>query len=383
MSNSKIYPPRGWNILEVNLKEVAGSLTGLSKDINSLYKLLNIEDKKRDIIDLEKESLQADFWNNSGRAQEIMRRLDRLKRDVNAWEELQVAHHNLSDILNMSRDEKDETFIEDIQIGIEKIRHGVEELKFRLRFSDPMDIKNAIIVLHSGAGGTEACDWTEMLLRMYRRWSEKHNFTTDILDILPGEEAGIKSVTLLIKGDYVYGYLKSEIGIHRLVRISPFDANKRRHTSFASCDVIPEVEDDINVVVEDKDIRIDTFRASGHGGQHVNKTDSAVRITHIPTGIVVQSQSERSQHKNKAIALKLLRSRLYELEMEKKRKEAEKHYNEKGEIAWGNQIRSYVFCPYTKAKDHRTNVEVGNIQAVMDGDIDIFIHAYLEKMSQE
>lgn len=245
------------------------------------------------------------------------------------------------------------------------------------KLSGEHDKANAIVSLHAGAGGTEACDWTEMLLRMYRRWAENRGYETQILDILPGEEAGIKSVIFMVRGDYSYGYLKSEIGVHRLVRISPFDANKRRHTSFASCDVIPEIEDDIKIDLKESDLRIDTFRAGGHGGQHVNKTDSAVRLTHLPTGIVVACQVERSQHKNKALAMKLLKAKLYELEQEKKRAALEKHYDDKGDIAWGNQIRSYVFMPYQLVKDLRTGTELGDVHAVMDGKIDPFIQDYL------
>ncbi len=234
------------------------------------------------------------------------------------------------------------------------------------------------MTLHAGAGGTEACDWCEMLLRMYLRWTDKKGYPTIITDLSPGEEAGIKSVTFLVKGEYAYGYLKSEIGVHRLVRISPFDVNKRRHTSFASCDVLPEIEDTIKIEIKDEDLRIDTFRASGHGGQHLQKTDSAVRITHLPTGIVVQCQNERSQYKNKITALKVLKAKLSELEKEKQRLALEKHYDEKGEIAWGSQIRSYIFMPYQMVKDHRTGMETGNINAVMDGELDQFIESYLD-----
>lgn len=267
---------------------------------------------------------------------------------------------------------------QEIAQKIEILENDIRKLDFRVKFIHPEDKNNAIVTLHAGAGGTEACDWCEMLLRMYRRWAEKKGYKTMITDILPGEEAGIKSVTFLVQGDYAYGYLKSEIGVHRLVRISPFDANKRRHTSFASCDVIPEIEEEIKTEVKNEDLRIDTFRASGHGGQHLQKTDSAVRITHLPTGIVIQCQNERSQYKNKMTALKVLKARLYELEQEKKRLALEKHYDEKGEIAWGNQIRSYIFMPYQMVKDHRTGFETGNINAITDGELDQFIQAFLD-----
>ena len=233
------------------------------------------------------------------------------------------------------------------------------------------------MTLHSGAGGTEACDWVEMLLKMYVKWAEKRGFKTEIADILAGEEAGIKTVTIIVKGDYAYGYLRSEIGVHRLVRISPFDANKRRHTSFCSADVIAEVDDDIDVDINEGDLRIDTYRASGHGGQHINTTDSAVRITHLPTGIVTQCQNERSQLKNKLTAMKVLKARLVEYYTRKKEEEIQKYNKDKKKIEWGSQIRSYVFQPYTLVKDHRTGIETGNVQAVMDGDIDKFIEAFL------
>lgn len=266
----------------------------------------------------------------------------------------------------------------EIEKKVKNLEKDIHNLDFRLKLSGSEDKNSAIVTLHAGAGGLEACDWCEMLLRMYLRWADKKSYQVVITDLSPGEEAGIKSVTFLVKGEYAYGRLKSEIGVHRLVRISPFDVNKRRHTSFASCDVLPEVSDEIKIGIKDEDIRIDTFRASGHGGQHLQKTDSAVRITHLPTGIVVQCQNERSQYKNKMTALKVLKARLYELEKEKQRLALEKHYDEKGEIAWGNQIRSYIFMPYQMVKDHRTGLEKSNINAVMDGEIDQFIESYLD-----
>lgn len=274
--------------------------------------------------------------------------------------------------------EQDEQIKTEIEENIKKLENTVKILEIETKLSGEYDTNNAILAIHAGAGGTESCDWAEMLLRMYLRWAEAKNFSFEIIDILSGEEAGIKSVTLIIKGEYAYGFLQAEIGVHRLVRISPFDANKRRHTSFASVDVLPEIEDDIEIKIEEKDIRIDTYRASGHGGQHVNKTDSAVRITHLPTNIVVQCQNERSQHKNKEKCLKLLKAKLYELEQEKLRKATEKHYDEKGAIAWGHQIRSYVFMPYQLVKDHRTNKEIAQAEIVLDGGIDPFITSYLD-----
>jgi peptide chain release factor 2 len=243
--------------------------------------------------------------------------------------------------------------------------------------SGPMDRNNAFLTLHAGAGGTESCDWADMLFRMFHRYCEEHGFNVEILERLPGDEAGIKSVTFSVAGEYAFGYLKSERGVHRLVRISPFDSNKRRHTSFAALDVVAEVTDDIDVQIEDKDLRIDTYRSGGAGGQHVNKTDSAVRLTHLPTGIVVACQAERSQHKNRSKAMSMLRARLYEWEQDLKRKDMEKFYGEKGEIAWGSQIRSYVLQPYTLVKDHRTGVETSNVNVVLDGNIQMFIEGYL------
>src|ERR1019366_6395310 len=240
---------------------------------------------------------------------------------------------------------------------------------------------NAFLTIHSGAGGTESCDWADMLLRMYQRWIERNGFKSQMVDVQTGEEVGIKSVTLLVTGEYAYGYLNTERGVHRLVRISPFDANKRRHTSFASCDVLPDVNEDIEIKIEEKDLRIDTYRAHGAGGQHINKTDSAVRITHLPTGVVVACQNQRSQIKNREKAYQILKIRLYELERDKQRQAIEKRYDEKGDIAWGNQIRSYVFMPYQMVKDHRTGFEKGQVDGVMDGDLDAFIDAYLEMLA--
>lgn len=262
---------------------------------------------------------------------------------------------------------------------VERAKKDFSELEIRTLLSGRFDANNAYLTLHAGAGGTESCDWADMLLRMYRRYCERHGYEVSMLDYLAGEEAGIKSATLWVRGPYAYGHLRAERGVHRLVRISPFDANKRRHTSFASLDVVAEVDEDIEIKISDSDLRIDTYRASGAGGQYVNKTDSAVRITHLPTRIVVACQAERSQHSNRERAMKMLIAKLYEYELDKKRTEMEKFYGEKGEIAWGRQIRSYVLQPYSMVKDHRTEVETGNVEAVLDGEIDAFIEAYLKK----
>ena len=306
-----------------------------------------------------------------------MSELASLKGTVSRWKELSAAAADLSAHWDLAAEAQDVSEAGEIERGLEELSRKLAALELESMLSGEHDRANAIVSLHSGAGGPEACDWTEMLLRMIHRWADSKGFQTEITDILPGEEAGVKSVTFLVKGDFAYGYLKSEIGVHRLVRISPFDSNKRRHTSFASCDVIPEIEEEIVIDIKESDLRIDTYRASGHGGQHVNKTDSAVRITHLPTGAMVACQMERSQLKNRVMAMKLLRAKLYDLEQEKKRASLEKHYDDKGDIAWGNQIRSYVFMPYQMVKDLRTGHETGNIQAVMDGELDPFMRAFL------
>ncbi len=274
--------------------------------------------------------------------------------------------------------EKDDSISSEITKELEKLEKDYKKFEVKLTLSGKYDGNNAIMTIHSGAGGTEACDWVEMLLKMYVKWAEKRGFKTEIADILAGEEAGIKAVTIIVKGNYAYGYLRSEIGVHRLVRISPFDANKKRHTSFCSVDVIAEVEDEADIEINESDLRIDTYHASGHGGQHVNKTDSAVRITHLPTGIVTQCQNERSQLKNKSTAMKVLKARMVEQRMRKKEEELQEYNKDKKKIEWGSQIRSYVFQPYMLVKDHRTGIEIGNAQAVMDGDIDKFIEAFLK-----
>jgi peptide chain release factor 2 len=280
-------------------------------------------------------------------------------------------------LLELAREGADEETEKELEQSTGRIEQEVAELEFKRMLSGENDFNNAIVNIHAGAGGTEAQDWADMLLRMYLRWAEKRGFKADIFDMLQGEEAGIKSATFTVNGDYAFGYLKAEVGIHRLVRISPYDANARRHTSFASVFVYPDIEDDVVIEIDDKDLRVDTFRASGAGGQHVNKTESAVRITHLPSGIVVQCQNERSQHMNRAMAMKLLKARLYEKELEEREKEMDKIHASKKKIAWGSQIRSYILQPYQLVKDHRTGKEVGNVDAVLNGDLDGFIEAYL------
>jgi peptide chain release factor 2 len=297
---------------------------------------------------------------------------------------MSVRVKDLIDLKELAAIEKDENLLKDVEDGSRELEKELSAFETKIKLNDEHDKNNAIISIHAGAGGTESCDWAQMLVRMYSRWAENKDFETEVVDSLYGDEVGIKSITMIMKGEYAYGLLRSEVGVHRLVRVSPFDANKRRHTSFSSVDVIPELDDNINIVIEDKDIRIDTYRASGAGGQHINKTDSAVRITHLVTGIIVQSQNDRSQIKNRATAMKLLNARLYELERENQRASYEKHYNEKGAIEWGSQIRSYIFMPYQLVKDHRTGCEISQLNLVMDGEIGSFISAYLSwKLEQK
>jgi peptide chain release factor 2 len=317
------------------------------------------------------------FWDKPKVANEIIQKLKREKNLVEPWEKAGKDIKNLSELSSLVED-SDIKSQDEIKKDLEKLSLELENLEFARLLGGEHDRGNAILSINAGAGGTESCDWASMLLRMFVRWAEGKKFSAQTIDILPGEEAGIKNVTILIEGDYVYGYLKSEQGVHRLVRISPFDSNKRRHTSFASVDVIPEIEEEADIKIEDKDLRIDTYRSSGAGGQHVNVTDSAVRITHIPTGTVVSCQNERSQYQNKAVAMKVLKSRLYELEIKKKEEQMAKISGEKQDIAWGSQIRSYVLHPYLMVKDHRTEAETGNAQAVLDGKLDEFMQAYLK-----
>jgi peptide chain release factor 2 len=323
---------------------------------------------------------KADFWQkDQDEISRLSQQRSNLKERIDQWQKHYVETEEAKLLAELANEENDQPTLKEIERDVFRLGKEVNDLEFQSLLGEPDDRRNAILAINAGAGGTESQDWVEMLFRMYLRWCESKEFTTRVIDSLPGDEAGIKNVTMTVTGPYAYGYLKCEHGIHRMVRISPFDATGRRHTSFASVSVFPEVDTDIKIEVDEKDLRIDTYRASGPGGQHVNKTSSAVRITHLPTGIVVQCQNEKSQHRNKDMALKVLKSRLYELEKNKREeKKQELHQNQK-EIAWGSQIRSYVFNPYRMVKDHRTGVEVGNLEKVMDGDIDIFIDAYLRK----
>lgn len=332
---------------------------------------------KKTIDSLEKKTFQEGFWNNRTNSEKIMGKLNGLKKRLNPWQTLITQFEDMNELLQLAKEENDESFTDDIGNNLKLLKIRYEELEVLELLSGKYDEKNAYLTIHSGAGGTEACDWVNMLLRMYTRWAEIHRYKVQIIDLLEAE-GGVKSVTIQINGDYVYGHLQGETGVHRLVRISPFDSGARRHTTFASVYCSPVIDDEIEFEIKPDDIRIDTYRASGAGGQHVNKTDSAVRITHLETGIVVQCQNERSQHKNKATAMKVLKSRLFDFYSEEQEKEQEKSAKEKKDISWGSQIRSYVFHPYSMIKDHRTKFEVGNVQAVMDGKIDNFIESYLK-----
>jgi peptide chain release factor 2 len=333
--------------------------------------------------ELEKKISDADFWSNGEEAEKVLKRRKLLQSGIESWE---TQHNALEDnviLFELAVQEQDEKTAAEVEESLKHIEQGIHGLELQHMLQQEEDQNNAIVDIHSGAGGTESQDWASMLFRMYLRWAEKHGFVTEIIDTLPGDEAGLKSVTFTVAGKNAYGFLKAEIGVHRLVRISPFDASRRRHTSFASVFVYPDIEDDINIEINEADLRVDTYRSSGAGGQHVNKTDSAVRITHIPTGIVVQCQNERSQHKNRAMALKVLKARLYELQLKQKNEKMEEVHATKKEIAWGSQIRSYIMQPYRMVKDHRTNMEVGNVDAVMDGEIHEFMYAYLMGQGKE
>lgn len=311
------------------------------------------------------------------KSQKVMQQLKGLKDKVQGYEKLVATYEDIYTLIEMGTEEEDESILEEVKELSEEFKEKYEDLRISTLLDGEYDKLNAIVTLHAGEGGTEACDWVSMLYRMYTRWAQKKGFNIELLDYLEGDEAGIKSVTIAVNGENAYGYLKCEKGVHRLVRVSPFDSSGRRHTSFASCDVMPEIDDDIEIEINTDDIRVDTYRASGAGGQHVNKTSSAIRITHYPTGVVVQCQNERSQHSNKDMAMKMLKSKLLELKIEEQMNKLAEIRGDVKINAWGSQIRSYVFMPYTMVKDLRTSEETGNVQAVMDGDIDRFINAYL------
>ncbi|MHA6252341.1 peptide chain release factor 2 [Oceanobacillus sp. CAU 1775] len=361
----------------MDLVEIKNELDAISTRVETFRGSLDLDSKRSRIKELELLMSEPSFWDDQTSAQKVISESNVLKRNVELFEELEETLDNLEVSYELVKEEDDQELFEELNEQLEAFMKTINDFELEMLLSEPYDANNAILELHPGAGGTESQDFASMLLRLYQRWGEDKGFSVETLDYQPGDEAGVKSVTLLIKGHNAYGYLKTEKGVHRLVRISPFDSSGRRHTSFVSCDVTPEMTDDVDIEVLPEDIKIDTYRASGAGGQHVNKTDSAVRLTHLPTNIIVTCQTERSQIKNRETAMKMLKSKLYQLEIEKQEQELASIRGEQKEIGWGSQIRSYVFHPYSMVKDHRTNVDVGNTQAVMDGDIDIFIDAYL------
>ncbi|QZT33933.1 peptide chain release factor 2 [Caldalkalibacillus thermarum TA2.A1] len=361
----------------MTVSELRQELTALAQRLSNIRGSLDLPKKEARIQELEQVMSAPDFWNDQNKAQAIISEANALKQQVEQMNKLHSQFEEIEVMLELAEEEDDESLVQEAGQAVRKLKDEASQFELELLLNEPYDKNNAILELHPGAGGTESQDWASMLLRMYTRWAESKGFKVETLDYLPGDEAGVKSVTLLIKGHNAYGYLKAEKGIHRLVRISPFDASGRRHTSFVSCNVMPEMDDNVEIEIRQEDLKIDTYRSSGAGGQHVNTTDSAVRITHLPTGIVVTCQSERSQIKNREKAMKILKARLYEKHIEEQQKKLAELKGEQKEIGWGNQIRSYVFHPYSMVKDHRTNVETGNVQAVMDGEIDLFIDAYL------
>ncbi|MCG8500178.1 MAG: peptide chain release factor 2 [Firmicutes bacterium] len=365
----------------LEFEEYKYQLKAMEQNLNEMGASLDVASMKQEIGSLEEQSADPDFWSDMANSQKVLQRIKALKEKVQRFEMLTQDWEDLTTLVELGIQENDGSVLEEVESGFRQLKENLEALKLETLLNGHYDKNNAILTLHPGAGGTEAQDWAEMLLRMYTRWAERRGFSVRTLDYLPGDEAGVKSVTILIAGVNAYGYAKCEKGIHRLVRISPFDASGRRHTSFASVDVMPDIEDDVEIDINPEELKIDTYRAGGAGGQHVNKTESAVRITHMPTGIVVQCQNERSQHQNKDTAMKMLKAKLVEVKEREQKEKIEDIKGEQKEIAWGSQIRSYVFHPYNMVKDHRTNHEMGNVNAVMDGDLDPFINAYLKAAS--
>ena len=339
------------------------------------FDILKLENE---LSNLEKQTTNSSFWDDVSNSSKVLKRINELKSKVNSYKSVENELHNLEDLNNLLKEESEPELEKELNKSVSTVQNKIDKLEITTLLSEKYDINNAIITLHPGAGGTEAQDWVQMLYRMYCRWANDNGYKIEELDYLPGDEAGIKSVTFLVSGDYAYGYLKGEQGVHRLIRISPFDTGGRRHTSFASVEVLPEISDDIDIDINPDDLRVDTYRASGAGGQHVNKTSSAVRITHIPTNIVVTCQTERSQLQNRETAMKMLKSKLLHLKEQEHKETIDELKGIQMDIAWGSQIRSYIFCPYTLVKDHRTNYEVGNVEAVMDGDLNGFIDSYLK-----
>ena len=365
----------------LQFEELRLGLLAQEGELKNLYEAMDIENKKSRLEELEAQTAVSGFWNDQENSQKVVREISHIKNVLKGYEKLRSAYDDTLTLIELAIEMDDESVYEEAKKGYDFVMADLETQKLSTLLTGEYDENNAILTFHAGAGGTEAQDWAQMLYRMYTRWAERHGFKYKILDYLDGDEAGIKSASILIEGENAYGFLKSEAGVHRLVRISPFDASGRRQTSFASLEVMPELSDETDIEINEADLKVDTYRSGGAGGQHVNKTESAVRITHIPTGVVVACQNERSQFQNREVAMKMLKAKLAEI---KEREHLEKIEDIKGvqkEIGWGNQIRSYVFMPYTLVKDHRTNFEMGNVASVMDGDIDGFINAYLKAKS--
>ncbi|WP_252315542.1 peptide chain release factor 2 [Sinobaca sp. H24] len=361
----------------MEIADIRNELSKMSKVLDGFRGSLDLAAKEERIAELEEKMTYPGFWDDQNASKKVIDEVNNLKETVNGFKEIEEELENLEVSYELVKEEPEEELKKDLDDGMNAVRRAINDYELQMLLNEPYDKNNAILELHPGAGGTESQDWASMLLRMYKRWADLRGFSVDMLDYQPGDEAGVKSVTLLIKGRNAYGYLKAEKGVHRLVRISPFDSSGRRHTSFVSCEVMPEMDDDVEIEINTEDLKIDTYRASGAGGQHVNTTDSAVRITHLPTNAVVTCQNERSQIKNREQAMKMLKAKLYQLKLNEQQEEIDEIRGEQMEIGWGSQIRSYVFHPYNMVKDHRTNFEVGNTGGVMDGKIDPFIDEYL------
>ena len=365
----------------IQYEELKLKLEGMQPELTELAEAMGLKALKEEQAKLEEQSAQPNFWDDMDNSQKVLRKISGIKNKIASYQSLSDDFEETLMLIEIADEEGDLSHLDEAKEGVERVQKELETQKLSTLLTGEYDQNNAILTFHAGAGGTEAQDWAEMLYRMYTRWAERHGFKYKILDYLDGEEAGIKSASILVEGLNAYGYLKSEVGVHRLVRVSPFDASGRRHTSFASLEIIPEINDEIQIDIKDEDLKVDTYRSSGAGGQKVNKTSSAVRITHLPTGIVVACQNERSQHQNRAVCMTMLKSKLVEIKEREHLDRIEDIKGEQKEIGWGSQIRSYVFMPYTLVKDHRTGYEMGNINAIMDGDLDGFINAYLKAQS--
>ena len=366
----------------IDISEYKAKLNEYTNRIDELKKTLDIERKANELKDLEIKTTKEDFWSDEKNSSKVLAKIKQNKSAVDEYNKLLELINDSSSLIQMLEEAYDEEFFQELKSVIKDLEEKLDKIETEALLSEEYDLNTAIVTIHPGAGGTESQDWALMLYRMYTRWAERTEHTVEIYDMQDGDEAGLKSVTFAVKGAYPYGYLKGEKGVHRLVRISPFDSNSRRHTSFAAVDVMPEIDENIDIDIRDEDLEIGTYRASGAGGQHVNKTSSAVRIKHIPTGIVVTCQTERSQFQNKDYAMKMLKSKIYQLELQKNKERINEIKGDVSDNSWGNQIRSYVFCPYTLVKDHRTDYEIGNVQKIMDGYIDDFINAYLKNIKK-